>query len=131
LPRVLDAIGFARGVLLGHSDGASIAAIYAGSVQDHRVRGLALLAPEALGYIRVPMLIVQGDQDQYGTLRQLEVAKDECYCPVETVVLPGIRHIPQREAPEATLAAVSDFINRLLHDHREGRAKADSGVAVS
>src|SRR5262245_44622632 len=35
LPRVLDAIGFRRGVLLGHSDGASIATIYAGSVQDH------------------------------------------------------------------------------------------------
>ena len=30
---------FARGMLLGHSDGASIAAIYAGAHQDHRVRG--------------------------------------------------------------------------------------------
>src|SRR5215210_533974 len=45
LPKLLDAIGFRRGVLLGHSDGASIAAIYAGTIQDHRVRGLALLAP--------------------------------------------------------------------------------------
>ena len=45
LPRVLDAMGFRRGLLVGHSDGASIAAIYAGSVQDHRVRGLALMAP--------------------------------------------------------------------------------------
>ena len=45
LPRVLDAIGFRRGLLVGHSDGASIAAIYAGSVQDHRVRGLVLMAP--------------------------------------------------------------------------------------
>ena len=40
LPRLLDAIGFERGLLVGHSDGASIAAIYAGSHQDHRVRGL-------------------------------------------------------------------------------------------
>src|SRR5918911_2342479 len=45
LPRLLDAIGFRRGILLGHSDGASIAAAYAGSVQDHRVRGLVLMAP--------------------------------------------------------------------------------------
>src|SRR5947208_2619907 len=45
LPRILDVIGFRRGLLLGHSDGASIAAIYAGSVQDHRVRGLVLIAP--------------------------------------------------------------------------------------
>src|SRR5262247_3453014 len=45
LPKLLDAIGFRRGLLLGHSDGASIAAIYAGSVEDHRVRGLVLIAP--------------------------------------------------------------------------------------
>jgi pimeloyl-ACP methyl ester carboxylesterase len=45
LPRVLAAIGFERGILFGHSDGASIATIYAGGVQDHRVRGLVLMAP--------------------------------------------------------------------------------------
>ena len=45
LPRLLDAIGFRQGLLVGHSDGASIAAIYGGSVQDHRVRGLVLMAP--------------------------------------------------------------------------------------
>jgi len=188
LPRVLDAIGFQRGLLLGHSDGGSIATIYAGSVQDHRVRGLVLLAPhfftedmgvaeirrargafaegtfrdklkrwhadvdcafrswgepwldpefrkwditDALGYIRVPILIVQGDQDQYGTLRQLEVAKQECFCPVETLVLPGIRHVPHREAPEVTLKAVAGFINRLLRDHHEAEPRADSGLAAS
>ncbi len=45
LPALLDAIGFRRGILFGHSDGATIAAIYAGSVQDHRVRALVLVAP--------------------------------------------------------------------------------------
>jgi len=44
LPRVLDAAGVRRCVLLGHSDGGSIAAIHAGSHQDARVRGLVLLA---------------------------------------------------------------------------------------
>lgn len=188
LPRVLDAIGFQRGLLLGHSDGASIATIYAGSIQDHRVRGLVLIAPhffaeemglaeirragksfasgalreklerwhadvegafrswnepwldpafqkwnitEALGYIRVPILIVQGDADQYGTLRQIEAAQQECSCPVETALLPGVRHVPYREAPELTLKIVGDFINRLLRDHHEGERHADSGVAVS
>jgi pimeloyl-ACP methyl ester carboxylesterase len=177
LPRVLDAIGFRRGLLLGHSDGASIATIYAGSVQDHRVRGLVLIAPhffveelglaeiararaayetadlrlklarwhadvdiafkgwndawlhpefrnwditETLAYIRVPMLIVQGEDDQYGTVRQIEVAQEECYCPLEVVLLPGVRHAPHREARAETLQVVSDFVNRLLHDHHEG-----------
>ena len=45
LPAVLDSIGFQRGLLLGHSDGASIAAIYAGGTGDHRVRGVVMLAP--------------------------------------------------------------------------------------
>jgi pimeloyl-ACP methyl ester carboxylesterase len=177
LPRVLDAIGFRRGLLVGHSDGASIAAIYAGSVQDHRVRGLALMAPhfftedmgiaeivrakaafeqgnlraklarlhadpdnafhnwcgpwldpefrnwdltDALAHIRVPMLIVQGENDQYGTARQIEVAQEECYCPVEVVLLPNTRHAPYREAPEPTLGTIADFANRLLRDHHEG-----------
>ena len=45
LPAVLDAIGFERGILLGHSDGASIAAIYAGEPADGRLKGLVLMAP--------------------------------------------------------------------------------------
>src|SRR6202795_4441667 len=45
LPKLLETIGFRRGLLLGHSDGASIAAIYAGGTGDHRVRGVALIAP--------------------------------------------------------------------------------------
>ena len=48
LPRVLAAVGFQRGILFGHSDGGSIATIYAGSVQDHRVRGLVLDGPAFL-----------------------------------------------------------------------------------
>jgi len=45
LPAALEAIDFKRGILLGHSDGASIAAIYAGERADERIRGLILMAP--------------------------------------------------------------------------------------
>ncbi len=45
LPKILEAIGFRRGMLLGHSDGASIAAAYAGSIDDPRITGLVLMAP--------------------------------------------------------------------------------------
>ena len=181
LPRLLDAIGFRRGLLLGHSDGASIATIYAGSVQDHRVRGLILIAPHfftedmgiaeiaratdayattdlraklarwhadvdnafrgwneawldpdfrkwdittELAYIRVPVLIVQGADDQYGTARQIEAAERECYCPVEVALLPGVRHAPHREAPDVLLKTCADFANRLLRDHKEGAMDA-------
>ena len=68
----------------------------------------------------MPILIVQGENDQYGTMRQIEMAQQECYCPVEVAMLPDTRHAPYREAPEATLRAISDFANRLLRDHHEG-----------
>jgi pimeloyl-ACP methyl ester carboxylesterase len=42
---VLDAAGLRDCVLLGHSDGGSIAALYAGTQEDARLRGLCLLAP--------------------------------------------------------------------------------------
>jgi pimeloyl-ACP methyl ester carboxylesterase len=177
LPRLLDAIGFRRGILLGHSDGATIAACYAGSVQDHRVRGLILMAPhffmepsniaairntvaayettdlrarlarhhadvdvafrgwsgawldpgflkfdttDALAYIRVPVLVVQGAADPYGTLAQVRVVEEECYCPVETLVLAGVGHSPHREKPAETLAAVAEFADRIFRVHHEG-----------
>ena len=49
LPVALGAIGFRRGVLVGHSDGSSIAAIYAGEPDAGRVEGLVLLAPHVFG----------------------------------------------------------------------------------
>jgi pimeloyl-ACP methyl ester carboxylesterase len=44
LPRVLDAAGARRAVLVGHSDGGSIAAIHAGAAHDARVVGVVLIA---------------------------------------------------------------------------------------
>jgi pimeloyl-ACP methyl ester carboxylesterase len=44
LPHVLDAAGVRRAILLGHSDGGSIAAIHAGAVHDARVLGVVLVA---------------------------------------------------------------------------------------
>ena len=45
LPDVLDETDFQQGILLGHSDGATIAAIHAGMSGDLRIRGLVLMAP--------------------------------------------------------------------------------------
>jgi pimeloyl-ACP methyl ester carboxylesterase len=44
LPELLAKLGIAQSILIGHSDGASIALIYAGS-HDGAVRGLVALAP--------------------------------------------------------------------------------------
>ena len=47
-------------------------------------------------------------------MRQVEIAQEECYCPVEVLMLPDAKHVPHREAPEETLAAVVDFVKRAL-----------------
>jgi pimeloyl-ACP methyl ester carboxylesterase len=62
----------------------------------------------------VPVLIVQGEHDQYGTVKQIEEAERDCYCPVEVALLPGAKHSPQRDAPVATLKAISGFVADVL-----------------
>ena len=176
LPRVLDEAGVRDCILIGHSDGASIATIYAGGRQDFRVHGLVLMAPhffvedvsiasiaaakqayehgdlrarllryhdhgeiafrgwndawlnpefrnwridDAVAHVRVPMLIIQGAGDQYGTVAQVTLAQDEAYCPVEALVLENCRHTPQVDQPEATLAAIADFAERVLAIHEK------------
>ncbi|MEZ5713946.1 MAG: alpha/beta hydrolase [Paracoccaceae bacterium] len=170
LPQVLEALGAGQVILMGHSDGATIAAIHAGSVEDRRVRGLVLMAPhffteemglteiarareayettdlrtrmakyhadpdaafrgwngawldpgfrawnvaDTIDYIRVPALVIQGRDDQYGTLAQVEEVETRSYAPVEVLVLEDCRHAPQFDRPEAVLDAVADFAARL------------------
>src|SRR3981081_1542932 len=181
LPKLLDQIGFRHGLLLGHSDGASIAAIYAGAHQDHRVQGVAMIAPHfivedisvksiaeiktayetaglraklarwhsdvdnafygwkgawrgpkihacerlwAFDYSRVPVAVLQGVDDQYGTMRQVEIAQEECYCPVDVTVIPGAGHSPHREAPAATLDAISEFANAVFRGDEGSQGRA-------
>jgi pimeloyl-ACP methyl ester carboxylesterase len=178
LPELLDAIQFKRGILLGHSDGASIAAIYAGSIEDFRIRGLCLISPhfftepmglaaiaqtralfeqgdlrgglakhhadvdgvfqgwsgvwldpafkswnieDAIAHIRVPVLAIQGLDDQYGTPAQIEALVNGSYAPVDAELFESCKHFPHIERPERTLNVVSEFLARL------GRIEAAGG----
>jgi pimeloyl-ACP methyl ester carboxylesterase len=181
LPHVLDQAGVKKTILVGHSDGASIATIYAGGRQDFRVRGLALMAPhffvedisirsiaeakeayekgdlrerlkryhgdnvdvafrgwndawldpgfrawridDYVAHVRVPILIVQGKDDRYGTLAQLQLAERDAYSPVDTVVLDRCGHSPYIDQPDKTLDAIAEFVHRVLAVH-EGLAPA-------
>ena len=170
LPRVLDALRVENVVLIGHSDGASIAAIYAGALDDPRLRGIALIAPhfftepeglsairaaerayrqgdlrarlakyhadvdgafhgwnrawldpdfarwniaECIDKWRVSALVVQGDADPFGTLKQVEVVRAR-RPQVEALILAGVGHAPQFERPEETLAALAAFCRRAV-----------------
>ena len=168
LPELLAALGIERPVLFGHSDGASIALIYAGThpagarglvleaphvfVEDLTVRSIAAakdawtltalrerlaryhtdvdaafrgwndiwLDPrfrhwnieEYADRVRVPVLVVQGEADEYGTLAQVESITSRVAC-AETMLVPGAGHSPHRDAPDAVLDRVAAFVETL------------------
>lgn len=167
LPKVLDAIGFRQGSLLGHSDGASIAAIYAGKVNDPRVKNTVLMAPhfftesgglasigaakdayekgdlkpklaryhknvdsafrgwngawldpefehwnieDALPGIEIPVLAIQGEDDQYGTVAQIDVIGEKVAGPFEQHILLDCMHSPFIDQKEKVLKLVEAFV---------------------
>jgi pimeloyl-ACP methyl ester carboxylesterase len=169
LPAVLEAAGIRRAVLIGHSDGASIALLHAGGTQDFRIAGLVLIAPHVIveemcvasiakiatsyeanlrnrlaryhrdvdgafwgwnrawldpafrdwriddrvAFVRVPMLLIQGDADEYGTDEQLRIIADEAYCPVETLLVAGAGHAPQISDAALVVDAIAAFVARV------------------
>lgn len=171
LPDVLDAIDVQSAVLIGHSDGATIAAIHAGRVVDPRVVGLVVMAPhfftetaglaeiaksrdafndgdlrarlgkyhqnpdnafrgwndswlhpdfvawnvtDVLDDIRVPVLAIQGREDPYGTLAQIDAMSDRVtQAPVTKLILDDCKHAPHLEQEAQVIAAVAAFCAQL------------------
>jgi pimeloyl-ACP methyl ester carboxylesterase len=68
---------------------------------------------DAIDYFRVPVLAIQGRQDQYGAPAQIEELAARIYSPLEVEWLDDCRHSPHLDQPERTLAAVKDFALRL------------------
>ncbi|HEY6245121.1 MAG TPA: alpha/beta hydrolase [Pyrinomonadaceae bacterium] len=64
--------------------------------------------------IRVPALVIQGEQDQYGTLRQVRTIQDASGGPVETLVLSDCGHSPHRDQPKTVLENVPRFIKQYI-----------------
>lgn len=56
---LLDAAGIGDCFLVGHSDGASIALVYAGTMHDARVRGVVVMAPHVLTETKTVMNIAE------------------------------------------------------------------------
>jgi pimeloyl-ACP methyl ester carboxylesterase len=72
-----------------------------------------------LGSIRVPVLLIQGEDDPYGTLRQVEAIRERCQGPVETLALPApCGHSPHVARAGEVLAAATAFLRALPLDAR-------------
>jgi pimeloyl-ACP methyl ester carboxylesterase len=170
LPPLLDLLGIERPLLVGHSDGASIALIHAG-VAGRPVHGLALMAPhvfvepgglesiarirktygasdelktrlaryhadvdgaflgwaniwlapefrswsieDVLGGIDAPALLIQGEDDEYGTMAHIESIEAHAQGPTSRLVLPACGHSPHRDQEAAVLDAMTTFVRAL------------------
>lgn len=174
LPELLDKLGVQRPILFGHSDGASIALIYAGGA-GRPVRGLILMAPhvmvedvglrrieqaklayestdlrkklaryhddpdsafrgwngiwldpdfrgwnieEYLPRIDCPVLAIQGEDDEYGTMEQIERI-ERAIPQAEVLRLKACGHSPHRDQSGAVIARVAEFVNGIRSDHVE------------
>jgi pimeloyl-ACP methyl ester carboxylesterase len=172
LPEFLRAVGGdARPWLFGHSDGASIALIYAGAglaptpvallleaphvvVEDLTVTGIAQIhssygssnlrerlerhhgtnvdalfeywtrvwlsaefrswnIEEHLPRVTCPTLVIQGRDDEYGTLRQMDAIAGGVSRKIETVILDDCRHSPHIDQRDAVEALAVTFLSRL------------------
>ena len=180
LPDLLLQLQIENPILVGHSDGASIALIFAGAPAGLRrtsARGLVLLAPhvfvedlsvasiaeakiqfettdlpaklarhhrdaartfwgwndiwlrpdfrrwnieEYLPRISCPILAIQGLDDQYGTMAQVQAIARQAGGPVEVVELANCRHSPQRDQPELALQAITNFVRRITEKDFSG-----------
>ena len=170
LPDLLRALRVENPVLIGHSDGASIALIHAGT--EHAVRGVVAMAPHVfieplclksidvaaeqfektdfaqklgryhrdarktfygwadvwldknfttwdirddyLPNVSCPVLAIQGYDDIYGTMAQLDEIKRCVKGPCELLKLENCGHSSFRDRPTETLSAVEKFIKRIL-----------------
>ena len=169
LPRLLDRFGIDRPLLVGHSDGASIALIHA-AMSGRPVAGLVCMAPhvfvepvcvESIARIREtyrttdlrerlaryharvddaflgwadiwlepeflnwsienlldriaePMLLIQGRDDEYGTLAQLDRIEARAKGPTSRLVLDSCGHSPHRDQEAAVLDAIAEFARGL------------------
>ena len=166
LPALLDRCGVRRPLLVGHSDGGSIALLFAARfdpiaiaimaphvfVEDVTIAGIVqaraawdegkLKDPLArvhddpdgaffgwndgwlnpafrlwnieaeLPKIRCPVLAIQGYDDQYGTMEQLDrIARQ---VPTARLMkLTDCGHAPQRDRPEAVMQAIAELIARV------------------
>ena len=67
---------------------------------------------EYLPRVTCPVLLIQGEQDEYGTLGQIQAIASGVAGPVQQLILPDCGHSPHRDQPKKVLGAIDDFLQR-------------------
>ena len=69
---------------------------------------------EYLPEIKAPVLLLQGEDDRYGTGEQVRKIEAGCRGPVRTIMLPDCGHTPHLEQPDRTMAAMKEFVGEVF-----------------
>ncbi len=73
---------------------------------------------EFLPKIVCDSLIIQGEEDEYGTLKQVENITTQTNGQSTQLVIPNVKHTPHKEIPELILQKASEFINQIINKNR-------------
>lgn len=85
---------------------------------------------EYLPHIEIPLLLIQGEDDEYGTRAQIEAIDRQTPGLVETLMLPDCGHSPHRDQPQATIRAIRDFVP-VLDGHNPDHANTEQTADTS
>lgn len=76
---------------------------------DYQDWNIEYILPE----ITCPLLFIQGEADEYGTLEQVEKTISQVSGKAEKFIIPNTGHTPHKEAPEIVLNNVIPFIENI------------------
>ena len=65
--------------------------------------------------IKSPLLFIQGEADEYGTLNQVEKTVSQVTGTAEKFIIPNVGHTPHKESPEIVLNKSIEFINSVIN----------------
>jgi pimeloyl-ACP methyl ester carboxylesterase len=65
---------------------------------------------EYLSEVRGPTLVIQGTDDEYGTIRQVEIIEEGIERPVDRLIVDDAGHSPHLTHPAMVTGTVIDFI---------------------
>ena len=68
---------------------------------------------EFLSGISIPALILQGEEDQYGTPAQVDAIERGIGTHAQTRLIPNCKHSPHLEQPDVTLMLIKGFVENL------------------
>lgn len=66
-----------------------------------------------LSAIHCPVLVIQGEADEYGTLAQIHAITSQVKGLAQQLIIPEVGHTPHREAADLVLLHATEFIRKL------------------